>query len=130
MLRFLRPFKEADADADFYLRWIGNAQAMHGAVFGYIEALIVLAALQFAAQQFGGAVIWSIYVVAWFAHLLLTTVYVRVMAAFAASRFPVQGTARNALFWMLGGISLMASVWLVGAYSVVIDAVIVAGLGS
>jgi hypothetical protein len=130
MLRFLRPFKETDADPSFYAGWVRQTQELHGALFGYIEALIVLAALRFAANEFGGEVIWGVYYVAWVGQMILTIVYVRAFLSLVASRLPATGRPRVIMFWALGGISTIFAIWLVGAYAELVDALLAAGLGA
>lgn len=131
MLRGLRfVLRESDADGTFFLDWIVRTQSVHSAVFTYIESLIVLGALQLAATASGSVLVWGVFLVAYGAQLLLTTVYARAFVGSLVSRSQLGGRWREVAFWVAGLVALAFNVWFVAALGDVLAQVIAAGLSS
>jgi hypothetical protein len=131
MLKMLRVFaRESEGDGPFYLRWIGAAQSVHGAIFTYVESLVVLSAFQLAALHSGSLAVWLAFLIAYGAQLLLTTTYVRAGLGFAITKSSLRGAWREAAFWVGGVAGLLFNIWFVGALGDVLAQLIGAGLAS
>lgn len=130
MLKVFRAFKEQDADSEFFKQWVGNTQSAHGIVFGYVESLIVLAALQFAAFATSSWLVWCLYLVGYGAQIVLTSVYFRAALMLLVNRTKVAGWPRTLALWVSGLGALALNTWMVGALSQVLADIIAAGLAS
>ncbi len=105
MAKFWRHIKEADAPASYFHEWTARAQTAHGAVFGYIESLIVLGALQFAVLKTSYWAVWVIYGIAFLAQVTLTSTYARVALLLALDRFELSEPWRHRALvaaWVIG----------------------------
>lgn len=121
--------REQDESPEFYREWASNAQSFHGAVFDYIQSVVVLGALQFAvAQQDALWAIWILYAFAYLALLLLTVTYFRAGLLLILTRTDLKGRWREASLWIAGGLGLAFNIWLVGALKQVVQQIITAGL--
>jgi hypothetical protein len=121
--------RERDESREFYRQWASNAQGFHGAVFDYIQSVVILGALRFAVtQQEASWPIWVLYAAAYLALLLLTTVYFRTGLLLILKGTPLKGTWREASLWIAGALVLVFNIWLVGALGQVVEQIIAAGL--
>lgn len=127
MLRHL--LRERDESRDYYRQWASNAQGFHGAVFNYIQSVVVLGALRFAlTQQEAPWIIWVLYAAGYLALLGLTTIYFRTGLLLVLKEVRLEGRWREASLWIAGVLGLVFNFWLVGALEQVVQQIIAAGL--
>jgi len=130
MLGLLRAFKETDADDEFFRRWAGAAQSLHGTIFGFIESLIVLAALQLAAFATASWLVWGLYFAGYGALVVVSSICLRVAFMLLVNRTRMRGWPRNAALWACGLGAVAINTWLVGALSDVLAEIGRAGLAN
>lgn len=121
-------FKELDQPPGYYDEWVGRVQSVHGALFTYIEALIVLAALQFGAQQSGSWLLWGVLAVAFVFHLSLTGMYVRAGVMRLVHRLGLKGSWRQFALTVAYGLGFFINFGLLYVLDNLIDQMISAGL--
>jgi hypothetical protein len=128
MRRVFRAFKESDADSAFFKQWVGNTQTVHGAVFGYVESLIVLAALQFSAEATSSWLVWALYFIGYAMQIILTSVYFRAALMMLVNKANLTGWPRHSALWVSGLGALALNTWLAGALGQALKELLAAGL--
>jgi len=121
MLSFFRLFKDRDTSAQFNRTWIANIQSTHAAVFAYIEGLIVLSAIQAVFVINQSWVVGAVYLVAFSAQLLLTSIYVRATTLMALGKLNWSARSRSIMLWITGLAGIALNVWLLNALGHVVD---------
>jgi hypothetical protein len=107
---------------------VSRTNAVHSSIFGYLEAIVLIGALQFAAQKSGSWILWTMVGAGYLGQLILTTVYMRAGARLLLYRSPLSPHQKRLAGNILGLVLFAVGTWAIGAISTTVDQVVAAGL--